>query len=107
MLFRSKEINDKAVKDEQYIREIYIKIENVRSELNVRMDENMNMTLNSLKAISDSISDIQKDNAVIMETLQLILTNMMLDNIDISDNKESETVAYNVGGYYEDDHIDS
>ena len=67
----------------------------------------MNMTLNSLKAISDSISDIQKDNAVIMETLQLILTNMMLDNIDISDNKESETVAYNVGGYYEDDHIDS
>ena len=73
---------------ENLIRELYLRVEAVRAELSVKIDENLNMVLGSLKTLSDGMTDIQKDTAVIMETLQLILTNMMLDTVDIKEKAD-------------------
>ena len=82
------DIDGKADKMENLIRELYLRVEAVRAELSVKIDENLNMVLGSLKTLSDGMTDIQKDTAVIMETLQLILTNMMLDTVDIKEKAD-------------------
>lgn len=33
------------------------------------------------KSLADGVTNLQKDTAILMETLQLILTNMMLNKI--------------------------
>ncbi|MCM1133017.1 MAG: hypothetical protein NC340_06060 [Ruminococcus flavefaciens] len=53
------------------------KIESLKINLNEKLD----LQLNQIMDISKSLTDLQKDTAIIMETLQLILTNMMLNKI--------------------------
>ena len=69
--------------NENLMREVNDKIDDLRNELIERMNDDLNKNLSSFKALSDGISNIQKDSAVIMETLQLILTNMMLDKVNV------------------------
>ena len=38
------------------------------------------------KSLSESMDNIQKDNAIIMETLQLILANLLIDKIEVPKN---------------------
>ncbi|GEM_PF-2284923 len=58
------------------------KLENLKSELFEKLDENFFQVISTGKLLSDGINNLQKDTAVIMETLQLILTNMMLDSVE-------------------------
>ena len=57
------------------------KLKALKSEILEKLDESFYVMLNANKSLSDGIANIQKDTAVIMETLQLILTNMMLNNV--------------------------
>ena len=61
------------------------KTESLKSELFEKLDENFEQVMNASKSLADGIANLQKDTAVIMETLQLILTNMMLDKVEIKD----------------------
>jgi len=63
------------------------KLENVKTELLDKLEENFSQMMNASKSLSDGIANLQKDTAVIMETLQLILTNMMLDNVEAVRNQ--------------------
>lgn len=57
-------------------------ISSLREELNKNIDEKFNQTLQAVKSVSDNMDNLQKDNAIIMQTLQLILANMLLEEVD-------------------------
>ncbi|MDE6672795.1 MAG: hypothetical protein K2K16_11460 [Ruminococcus sp.] len=48
---------------------------------NKNLYEMITSQMSNSKSLADGITSIQKDTAIIMETLQLILTNMMLNKI--------------------------
>lgn len=57
------------------------KIESLSADINEKLDSQFNQIMEVSKSLADGITNIQKDTAIIMETLQLILTNMMLNKI--------------------------
>lgn len=62
------------------------KIDVLSADINEKLDSQFSQIMEVNKSLADGIANIQKDTAIIMETLQLILTNMMLNKIsdDIS-----------------------
>ena len=52
------------------------------NELSEKMDTQFSELLQISECISDTINNLQKDTAVMMETLQLILTNMLIDKVE-------------------------
>lgn len=54
------------------------KFESLRSEINNMQSENIYYIV---KALSNSMKNLQRDNSIIMETLQLILTNLLIDGV--------------------------
>lgn len=58
------------------------KIENLKSELHRKLDTQLYHMMSASKSLADGIANLQKDTAVIMEILQLILTNMMLNKVE-------------------------
>lgn len=54
---------------------------NLKEELSEKLDMQMTQILETNRSLSDSIVNLQKDTAIIMETLQLILTNMLLNKV--------------------------
>ena len=61
-------------------------------ELEEQMDQQFSQIADLQKILYDNIVSIQKDNAIIMETLQLILTNMLIDNVK-TPNKNPKIIA--------------
>jgi len=57
------------------------KLEAVKRELLNKIDEQSNYITRMNKTLYDSIVSVQKDTEVIMQTLQVILTNMLLDDV--------------------------
>lgn len=57
------------------------KMDRLKTEFHEEMDSQLNQMMSVTKSLADSIADLQKDTAIIMKTLQLILTNMMLNKI--------------------------
>lgn len=57
------------------------KIESLQININEKLDVQLNQIMDISKSLADGITNLQKDTAIIMETLQLILTNMMLNKI--------------------------
>lgn len=57
------------------------KIESLQININEKLDVQLNQIMGISKSLADGITNLQKDTAIIMETLQLILTNMMLNKI--------------------------
>lgn len=57
------------------------KIDSLSADINEKLDSQFNQIMEVSKSLADGITNIQKDTAIIMETLQLILTNMMLNKI--------------------------
>lgn len=57
------------------------KIESLKTNLNEKLDLQLNQIMDISKSLADGVTNLQKDTAIIMETLQLILTNMMLNKI--------------------------
>lgn len=55
------------------------KFESLRSEINNMQSENIYYIV---KALSNSMKNLQRDNSIIMETLQLILTNLLIDGVE-------------------------
>ncbi|MBQ6945617.1 MAG: hypothetical protein IJN43_15045 [Ruminococcus sp.] len=69
----------------QKIIEYYdLKIDSIRTEFNDKLDENHTEMQNTSRCILECVTNLQKDTAIIMETLQLILTNMMLGDVENS-----------------------
>lgn len=69
----------------QKIIEYYdLKIDSIRTEFNDKLDENHTEMQNTSRYILECVTNLQKDTAIIMETLQLILTNMMLGDVENS-----------------------
>lgn len=58
------------------------KLDELRTEINNRFDSLSNEMMNMGKALSDSIYNLQKDNSIIMESIHLILTNMLINGVD-------------------------
>lgn len=72
------------------ISELYVaELENLRKEIDLKIDESNNNIIQMINVVNDHLINLQKDTAVIMETLQLVLTNMMLDNIGNTKDKET------------------
>ncbi|MBQ8011415.1 MAG: hypothetical protein IJ265_07680 [Oscillospiraceae bacterium] len=67
---------------QQLTQEHTAKMDALKTELLAYLDERLGLMMQANKILSDHIADLQKDTAVIMETLQLILTNMMLDKVE-------------------------
>lgn len=63
-------------------------IEKLQTSITYSMDERFEKIMLATKNMTDRMIDLQKDTAVIMQTLQLILTNMMLDNVSASNVKQ-------------------
>ncbi len=65
------------------------KIEFLRKELSEKIDAKYDEIIQANAALAQGITNIQKDTAIIMKTLQLILTNMMLNTVEtnISEGK--------------------
>lgn len=57
------------------------KLEQLRNEMNSRFYSLSEEVMNIGKALSDSIVNLQKDNSIIMESIQLILTNMIINKL--------------------------
>lgn len=62
-----------------------VKSDDKRNDLIEKIDSQFSQILNINKTLSEQISGLQKDTAVIMEILQLILTNMLLDEVPEND----------------------
>lgn len=64
--------------------------DNLKEETFEKLDTQMTQILKVNQNLAEKIVNLQKDTAIIMETLQLILTNMMLnkvpDKIDSSEH---------------------
>ena len=74
----------------QQLTQVYdAKLESLRAELLEKIDENTYQLMKVSKIINDGIRNVQKDTAVIMQTLQLILTNMMLDEAEPDQRKNT------------------
>ncbi|MBQ8135095.1 MAG: hypothetical protein IJ192_11935 [Clostridia bacterium] len=57
------------------------KLNQVKKELEEKMNTQFSNIVHMNNVLFDSITSVQKDTAVIMETLQLILTNMLIDGV--------------------------
>lgn len=62
-------------------------IEKLQTAITYTLDERFEKIMLATKNMTDRMIDLQKDTAVIMQTLQLILTNMMLDNVSADNGK--------------------
>lgn len=58
------------------------KMNALRAEFMEKMDAQHQEMMKNTGYLFAGIANLQKDTAIIMETLQLILTNMMLDNVE-------------------------
>ncbi len=58
------------------------KLEQTKKELEEKMDLLFKKCINIGNVFFEKITGIQKDNAIIMETLQVILTNMLIDGVN-------------------------
>ena len=58
------------------------KIEQLNSEFDKKINYQSETILCMIKTLSDNINSLQKDNAIVMETLQLILTNLIINGVD-------------------------
>ena len=78
------------------LNQIYVeyakRLNGVKKELEEQMDQQFSQIADLQKILYDNIVSIQKDNAIIMETLQLILTNMLIDNVK-TPNKNPKIIA--------------
>lgn len=82
----SQQLNDKMQElykqfSEEINAEHTAKLESVRKELSDKIDQQSNYITRMNKALYDGIISVQKDTEVIMQTLQVILTNMLLDDV--------------------------
>lgn len=78
----SKDISDNSDTLFKKISDDYTqKIESLKTNLNEKLDLQLNQIMDISKSLADGVTNLQKDTAIIMETLQLILTNMMLNKI--------------------------
>lgn len=57
------------------------KLDEVKNGLIEKMDTQFSQMLQIHKALSAQMADLQKDSAIIMETMQIILTNMLIDEV--------------------------
>lgn len=57
------------------------KLDVLREEINNRLDSISEEMMSMGKALSDSIINLQKDNSIIMESIQLILTNILINGV--------------------------
>ena len=55
--------------------------DNLKEETFEKLDTQMTQILKVNQNLAENIVNLQKDTAIIMETLQLILTNMMLNKV--------------------------
>ena len=89
--------NEKSVVEElseKYTSELSSQLEKLHDSLKEetfeKLDTQMTQILEVNRNLAEKVVNLQKDTAIIMETLQLILTNMMLnkvpDQIDSSKN---------------------
>ena len=62
------------------------RLNEAKEELEGRMEQQNAQFLRIYKSLSESMDNIQKDNAIIMETLQLILANLLIDKIEVPKN---------------------
>lgn len=58
------------------------KLEDLRNDINGRMSAQYGEMQEMIKALSINLNNLQRDNAIIMETLQLILTNLLIDGVN-------------------------
>lgn len=58
------------------------KLEQTQKELEEKMDLLFKKCVNMSNVFFEKLTDIQKDNAIIMETLQVILANMLIDGVN-------------------------
>ena len=81
----SQQINDKIQNLYQFTdknnKDYAEKLEAVRKELSDKIDQQSNYITRMNKVLYDSIVSVQKDTEVIMQTLQVILTNMLLNDV--------------------------
>ena len=66
----------------QIVAEYCSKLEDLRNDINGRMSAQYGEMQEMIKALSISLNNLQRDNAIIMETLQLILTNLLIDGVN-------------------------
>ena len=62
------------------------RLNEAKEELEGRMEQQNAQFFRIYKSLSESMDNIQKDNAIIMETLQLILANLLIDKIEVPKN---------------------
>ena len=58
------------------------KLIEAKKEIEAKIDSNFYKMLSTNQRLSEEITSLQKDISIIMETLQLILTNMLLDEVE-------------------------
>lgn len=63
------------------IEKLYETLDETKNGLIQKMDSQFSQMSYVNKTLSNQMESLQRDNAIIMETLQLILTNMLLDEV--------------------------
>lgn len=77
----NREISDNQAEYKDLMSEYDKKLDVLREEINNRLDSISEEMMSMGKALSDSILNLQKDNSIIMESIHLILTNLLINGV--------------------------
>lgn len=77
----NRKISDNQAEYKALILEYNKKVDKLYNEMNNCLDSVSEEIMNMGKALSNSILNLQKDNSIIMESIQLILTNILINGV--------------------------